>query len=197
MNPAVDVRTEAVTGGTKYLLLASRRPLSFGRLFTMLETDTGFADWYSGVLAGCGYSAVYWEFPPIRRDSLDDHVEFVLLDAPALDRLGPNHRPFSRSLQAAPDDSVVSFPNLGGDALLIVPRPVSEDSQYAHLLAFLRNAPRPQVRKLWQATGASMLARVGDEPIWLNTAGLGVMWLHVRLDSRPKYYSHMPYKAAG
>ncbi|MGI9175867.1 MAG: DUF6940 family protein [Rhodothermales bacterium] len=25
--------------------------------------------------------------------------------------------------------------------------------------------------------------------MWLSTAGGGVSWLHVRLDSRPKYYA--------
>ena len=31
-------------------------------------------------------------------------------------------------------------------------------------------------------------------PIWLNTAGGGVAWLHIRLDHRPKYYRYLPYK---
>lgn len=33
-----------------------------------------------------------------------------------------------------------------------------------------------------------------DVPIWLSTSGLGVYWLHVRLDTRPKYYNHDEYK---
>ncbi len=38
-----------------------------------------------------------------------------------------------------------------------------------------------------------MHARVGDRPTWLSTAGHGVAWLHVRLDTRPKYYRYTPY----
>ena len=30
-------------------------------------------------------------------------------------------------------------------------------------------------------------------PTWVSTAGGGVAWLHVRLDSAPKYYTHRPY----
>ena len=30
--------------------------------------------------------------------------------------------------------------------------------------------------------------------LWLSTAGLGVYWLHLRLDTRPKYYSFQPYR---
>jgi len=35
--------------------------------------------------------------------------------------------------------------------------------------------------------------RLADTPLWLSTAGLGVSWLHVRLDTRPKYYRHRVY----
>ena len=29
--------------------------------------------------------------------------------------------------------------------------------------------------------------------LWMSTEGSGVPWLHVRLDSRPKYYKHHEY----
>ena len=38
-----------------------------------------------------------------------------------------------------------------------------------------------------------MLPKRGDAPTWVSTAGGGVAWLHVRLDSAPKYYTHRPY----
>ncbi|MDF9799652.1 hypothetical protein OKW21_004915 [Catalinimonas alkaloidigena] len=28
----------------------------------------------------------------------------------------------------------------------------------------------------------------------MSTSGLGVYWLHIRLDSRPKYYQFDPYR---
>jgi hypothetical protein len=28
---------------------------------------------------------------------------------------------------------------------------------------------------------------------WISTSGLGVPWVHVRLDSYPKYYQYRPY----
>ena len=39
------------------------------------------------------------------------------------------------------------------------------------------------------------LHRSPEETTWLSTSGLGVYWLHVRLDSYPKYYTYRPYKA--
>ena len=34
--------------------------------------------------------------------------------------------------------------------------------------------------------GRRLLGR--QKKVWMSTSGLGVYWLHVRLDSRPKYY---------
>jgi hypothetical protein len=30
---------------------------------------------------------------------------------------------------------------------------------------------------------------------WISTSGLGVPWVHVRLDRYPKYYQYGPYAA--
>lgn len=96
-----------------------------------------------------------------------------------------------------------TFHNLGGDALLVSPTgepvlaPGAARKGYGHLAAFCRNAPESQHEALWAAVGAAMQdPRVGDGPVWLSTEGSGVPWLHVRLDSRPKYYHHGPYRAA-
>jgi hypothetical protein len=51
-----------------------------------------------------------------------------------------------------------------------------------------------QVRAFWQKTAQEMLHHIGPRPTWLCTVGGGVAWLHVRLDSRPKYYSYGPYR---
>jgi hypothetical protein len=84
--------------------------------------------------------------------------------------------------------------NLGGDATLIVPREQADVACYPHLAAFVRGAPLTQQHDLLQKTGAALAQRLRDTPIWVSTSGLGVSWLHVRLDSRPKYYTYTPYK---
>jgi len=38
--------------------------------------------------------------------------------------------------------------------------------------------------------------RLGERRLWISTAGGGVAWLHVRLDSSPKYYGFRPYAVA-
>ena len=85
------------------------------------------------------------------------------------------------------------FPNLGNDAVLVVPRPSGAAAAWSHLAAFVRNAPAHQVHELWRVIGITMEQQLGTSPIWLSTAGMGVSWLHVRLDSRPKYYGFAEY----
>ena len=101
----------------------------------------------------------------------------------------PSARHFSES-----EGGVAVFDNLGGDARLIVPVPDSAGESFPHLGAFMQAATVERKRIFWAEVGASMLERLGHRPIWLNTAGDGVAWLHVRLDSRPKYYHFTPYK---
>ena len=47
---------------------------------------------------------------------------------------------------------------------------------------------------LWRAVGDALRTRLGSRPTWVSTSGLGVSWLHVRLDRLPKYYTHAPYR---
>jgi hypothetical protein len=61
----------------------------------------------------------------------------------------------------------------------------------------VRQGPPEQVHELWRVVAASMEARLGTEPTWLSTAGMGVSWLHVRLDSQAKYYGYAPYRNGG
>ena len=89
---------------------------------------------------------------------------------------------------------MVEFPNLGNDAVMVVPCPGGPPAAYGHLGAFVRRAPESQRHAFWGRVGAAMQRRLDARPIWLSTAGAGVSWLHVRLDDRPKYYGHGPYR---
>jgi len=35
---------------------------------------------------------------------------------------------------------------------------------------------------------------LSETPLWASTSGAGVAWLHIRFDTRPKYYIHLPYR---
>jgi len=169
--------------------------MPFRRLFDLLAADADFADWFSATLADFGGTAFYWELPPLTEATIGNDAEFVLIKAPMLKRYPPERTPFADYFARATGEDVTVFRNLGGDATLIVPCPRGPDENYPHLAAFLRNAERRQVRAFWRRTAKELLGRIGTRPVWLSTAGGGVAWLHARLDSRPKYYSHQPYRA--
>jgi hypothetical protein len=189
------VITSDIHSGRKYRVLENDSPASFQRFFDLLATSVEFTDWYTEVLAAFAAEAFYWELPPITRATIGTPAEFVLIEAPMLARIPPERAPFASHFARAASEDVIVFPNLGGDAVLAVPCPQGPDEHYPHLATFLRKAPKQQVRALWRRTAQQMRDSVGDKPVWLSTAGGGVAWLHLRLDSRPKYYSHAPYRS--
>ena len=167
--------------------------MPFRSYIDLLETDQDFSSWYTDLLITAGHDAFFWEHPPLCKNNIDSNAEFVLLDSPALARIGPDPEPFKSHFIS--DNDIVSFRSLGGDALLIAPRPSEPLTACAHLAAFLRDAPRAHVQQLWHETAKAVRESLSDRNLWLSTSGLGVAWLHMRLDSYPKYYQHAPYAA--
>lgn len=177
----------------KYRLLNDGRTVTFGQAIELLCTDSSFRSCLTQVLAEeCEFPAYRWETPPVTVSSINRDFEFVLLNSPALERV-TDVSAFSEHFNS---QLVVTFPNLRGDATMVVPCPIADHTAYCHLASFVRNGPAPQTDALWQAVGTAMENRIGSKPVWLSTAGMGVAWLHVRLDSRPKYYGHLPYRKA-
>jgi hypothetical protein len=166
---------------------------SYAEVIAAWRDDAAFRAWWSGVLASVSYRAFRWETRPVSAATVDDPFECVLFDSPGLAR-APEPEAFAAHFAAQPDGVVLAFPNLGGDAIMVVPRPVGAVSAYGHLAAFVRGAPEAQRAALWRVVGEAMARRLGSKPVWLSTAGAGVSWLHVRLDDRPKYYGHAPYR---
>jgi hypothetical protein len=168
-------------------------PVSYAEALCRWQTDAEFRSLFIELLANAPFTAFRWETPPVTAATTNRPFEFVLLDNPGLVQQ-PDPNAFAEHFRRLPGGSVVEFPNLGKDAILIVPRPLAEPSAYGHLAAFLRHAPESQKHALWMAVGAAMERRLGPKPVWLSTAGAGVSWLHVRLDDRPKYYGYAPYR---
>jgi len=144
----------------------------------------------------CGAGAgIFWECVPTSRDLADQPFRFVTVDSPAVAALRPDPRPFQRFLGDA--DKVVTFDNLGRNAVLVAPAGAVPGG-CAHLASWCRTAPVEEQHAFWEAVGRAVQCwwEETDAPVWVSTSGLGVSWLHVRLDQRPKYYTHGPYRRA-
>ena len=178
---------------TKGTLRDSSGTLSFRSVINLWQNDQAFRGFFTTLLGNSSYQAFFWETPPVTRQSLDQSFEFVLTESPSLAKLKPDSSSFATHFSQRKSQEVLTFPNLGGDAILIVPVPLVMESCYTHLARFLREGPSSQISAFWQSAGVAMQSRVSSSPTWLSTAGMGVPWLHLRLDSRPKYYRHAPY----
>lgn len=167
---------------------------SYCEVLDAWEKEATFRQQFSQLLADGEFPKFAWETPPLHEENLDQRFEFVVTASPNLSS-SADPKAFSSHFRGA-SDSVLVLPNLGRDALLVVPTRHSPSASYAHLGAFLRTAPEDQQHCLWQQVCRAVRRRLGAKPIWLSTAGLGVRWLHVRVDSQPKYYRHAAYRRA-
>ena len=177
-------------------ILDGERPFTYQETLQKWQSDESFRTLFINLLADAPFAAYFWETPPVTEKLSARPFEFVLVNAPQLAKVPAQRHAFASYFSADPvADPVVDFPNLGGDAHLIVPCPQAAADQFAHLAIFCRSASLKQQHQFWQRVGTAVQDQVGERPLWVSTSGLGVYWLHVRLDLRPKYYTFRPYRA--
>ena len=175
-----------------YSLLCDESELTWREVLSLWLKDPEFGRFYLGFLADVPFEAYFWEHPPITLSELDKGYEVSFYDSPALAGKRADSRRFASFFK--PDSPVVSFLNLGGDARLIVPCPQTSEDAFTHLARFVRVAPEAQGLALMRLLGKTLQEEVSDKKIYLRTSGLGVFWLHIRLDERPKYYQSRRYR---
>lgn len=180
----------------KIAIFSENRQLTYSEVMKLWQNNEAFNLFFNSLLAEAPFSAYFWETPPIKLSTIDQAFEFVLVDSPQLARVKPDSSPFRQHFQSVPSspvEEVITFPNLGNDALLVVPCPITQESAYPHIGAFVRKAPQSQQQVLWQILGKAIEENINNQPTWVSTSGLGVYWLHIRLDSYPKYYTFDQY----
>lgn len=181
--------------------------LTFAEFLGLLKNkDRNFIKEFRMLGLGGGYT-YFWECIPVSKATINKPFEFVKTKNEALDRMTQDWSRFQEHIDRSDNPEVTSFPNLSGDSILVIPMPKrghriscterdNEIRDYKHLRKFLVEADLEQWDSFWQEVGKKMLESLeeNDAPKWLSTHGLGVPYLHVRIDSRPKYYSWNEYK---
>ena len=103
----------------------------------------------------------------------------------------PSERASSEQWQVNKAHEIVSHRYLADVELRAQHVPFS----FAHFASFVRDkGASAQADRFLRATGAAVMERLGTLPLWVSTSGAGVYWLHLRLDSDPKYYTYAPYR---
>lgn len=165
--------------------------LSYDGFLQALVDEPNFRNLLIQEMQAAPFVAFRWETPPVTTRTLEQPFACLLHDSPDLN-VRANPTDFEDYFESHRD--VVCFENPGADAQLVVPCPIDQSANYSHIAAFHRSAPHSQQQAFWVTVALAVLDRVADRPLWLSTAGGGVDWLHVRLDDRPKYYRHRPWR---
>lgn len=188
--------TEQLSEGDvlRFRILQQSSPMTLDEVLRGWIENQEFRSFFIELLARVAFVDYRWETPPSTKSSAARNFEFVVVNSPGLADT-PEPSAFAEHFRnSATSGGVVSFYNLGKDARLIVPCPLASPEVYRHLGTFVRQAPADQKHKLWKIVGTEMTRNLGQVPIWLSTAGAGGSWLHVRIDQKPKYYVHAPYR---
>lgn len=181
----------------RFSIQRGREQISFRTFLDLLKKDSDFILFFNQILVDCPFPAFFFEVKPTRSDLLDHRLEFVLISAPALERVSADQQTFASYFKGQ-ESVVLDFSNLGGDAHLIVPRPHSTAPGFAHIGIFCREAEDDVLIQFWKRA-AEVYSKLLEEDkgnLWLSTSGLGVFWLHMRVDSFPKYYQFSEFRRA-
>lgn len=189
------IESERSSSSVKLQISIEGKRLSFREVFELWQTDNDFTDFYAAGLLHKTGNSFFWEHPPLFTEDLDNEYEVTLRKAKSFDRKKLNEDAFREHFEEGKE--VVAFDNLGKSARLVVPVKIKEGETYKHLGAFLQNGSPSQIMSLFKETGIQIDKELrSGKQIWLSTAGLGVSWLHVRLDIYPKYYKTNKYREA-
>jgi hypothetical protein len=190
------IRYEAI----ERLKNGATKTVTVHRWAELIAKDGSLSDGLTQVLRGAPFLAFYFETKGVTATSAPTNsFEFVLVDAPRLASFAessPDSQSFRAHFAKCPLTTCCTFPNLGGDAMLVAPiqrNPTVPLVTYSHLAKFVREAPTAQAQDLWQLTANTYRERWKEQPVWLSTEGSGVAWLHMRLDSQPKYYHYKQF----
>lgn len=105
----------------------------------------------------------------------------------------PNPTDLKKHLDSKKNENqhhVVSFKNLSGDTLLIVPKE-RIGKNFSSLYYFMKEASDIQQRIFWKRVALEAKNQLKHHPyIYISTEGTGVAYLHVRICTYPKYYGN-------
>jgi hypothetical protein len=181
----------------KYTVNSENGKLTYREFINILKVkDEDFLRKFRDELnrASAEFPAYFWECVPVSSNTIDKDFEFVLVKSDALNSIRQDYSSFQEHFRRGQNNQVVSFPSFSGDTLIV---PVPKGTDYKNISKFAGNASLSQWNDLWQKVGEKMeenLINAGGAVRWLSTSGLGVYYLHVRIDKSPKYYSYDEYK---
>ena len=179
---------------SKYKIHIQGNPISLHTFIVYAKFERFLKD-YISLLRLIDYDEYFWEHPKLNSTSWMSEYEVSIVESKRLNVVKPNPHPFSQYFKG--DDVIVTFKNRGGNALLVVPEPDNMSiSDFSTISRFIKNADSDLSIKFFKAVFREWHQNFKNDTnySYLSTHGLGVHWLHVRIDKKPKYYHTIDYR---
>ena len=174
---------------------SSGSQLTFSDVLEGWRDDASFREFFISLLRDSEFPNYLWETPCVNSKTVHQSFEFVLLKLP-LSSASPDRDTYGDYFDInAGDHGVVVFDNLGKDARLVVPSPPTESIDYSSLSRFIEFAPKEQQHAIWRSLANDTIPKLSNQYVWMSVAGGGIPWLHLRVDTEPKYYRYEEYAA--
>ena len=147
-----------------------------GNVIELLSSNAEFRDelgtWLHNAAALFGPTAsIFWECEPIQHVQ-PSSLRFCVTHAPVLENQQCDVYTFAQHFErGAPESQGVTFSNLGGDAMLVCPRPQADKdfSDLANWLRATRDDPASSRDPVFQALGRALASRIeAGEKIWMS-----------------------------
>ena len=101
---------------------------------------------------------------------------------------------FKQHIKDSNDEHVTSFFNLSKSSMLVIPMP-RKGKIFTTLKDFMDNASEKQQQKFWNIVAVKAIEMNKQHgKVWISSHGLGVPYLHIRIDTYPKYYVTTKFK---
>lgn len=184
------IETEIADRRTALIIFVDKQsiPFSWENIAQALIDDASFRDRWNQTWANLPFD-FEWKPVPIHPYTAQTHPFFAIVFPSTFQPADSTD--FQSYLQGLKKEGLTAyFPNFSGDAHLLIPR---ETGAYGHIATFCRTAPTAAKQALWQRVGELCTNAIAQQtPVWCNTHGHGVPWLHIRFDKRLKYASFPP-----
>ena len=153
-------------------------------------------NWYNGINLP-NYSKkiknpYLWKTSYINKDESSlfkqEFIEDIFLDK------DQNFIDFKTYINKSKNNNVVSFLNLSGDTMLVIPIP-KKNKNFSNLKNFIDEASNSQQKQFWKKVVIETRKLLKNhDKVWISTHGFAVPYLHVRISIIPKYYGNSKLK---
>lgn len=124
----------------------------------------------------------------------EEEYKEKFIESDLFDNMKQNYKLFKKYIIKSKNKYVITFLNLSKTSLLIIPYP-KQNKKFTTLKHFIDNSTKLQQKKFWKKVSNSIKKMLKIyKKVWVSTHGTGVPYLHIRIDTIPKYYITNKFK---